>query len=192
MEIKINLQFPSSLHTGERLCWRRPQAGRWQRGAGGGAASPGESGLRGLLVPPPYMPVMAPRGSLSPEGSQLRAHSSRHPRLRASTRPARPTSQAQAGTQTGPIGEKRWVPMASNSAPSTGGAENDSPGTDAKGAPHPGRRAGHPRLSPAGRAQGPRHALHPLQARSLSAHGLSEPSLPGPGRGPPTATALWP
>ena len=72
------------------------------------------------------------------------------------------------------------------------GAENDSPGTDAKGHHTQVPGPGIPGLSPAGRAQGPRHALHPLQAHSLSSHPLTEPSLPRPGRGPPTAAALCP
>ena len=193
MEIKINLQFPSSLHTGEWLCWRRPQAGRWQRGAGGG-------GLPGGERPPgaPGAPTLHTRhGS---EGQPVpRGLPAPCPRLTAPPPPG--LHSPRQAHQPSPGGDPDWAHWRETLGPHGlqlctlhwgPGAENDSPGTDAKGHHTQVPGPGIPGLSPAGRAQGPRHALHPLQAHSLSSHPLSEPSLPRPGRGPPTAAALCP
>lgn len=163
-----------------------------RRGAGGG-------GLPGGERPPGAPGAPTPRARHGPEGQPVpRGLPAPCPQLTAPPPPGlhSPHQAHQPSPGRNPDwapGEKHWVPTASSSAPFTGAqGQRTTAQRRRQGAPTPRTLGRASQVVSSRQGTGPRHTLRPLQARSLPTHSLSEPSLPGPGRGPPIAGALRP
>lgn len=153
MEIKINLQFPSSLHTGERLCWRRPQRAGGPEGGGRGRPPRGRAASGGSWRPHPTCPPW-PRGAACPPrapGSMPAAHGTpaSGPPLATLGAPAKPRQEPTLGPWRETLGPHSLQLCTLHWGP---GAESDCPAQTPRGThtqvPGPGipgclQQAGH-------------------------------------------------